>query len=259
MGQLSKEGKYQICHFAISRCHTNLTFDKGTIRRRDAKAFTGYRVLKDKEFIESVDAVLRQHSGMRVECMKIKFRLHSKHADYIDRWVNFAIASKTKEFVIDLSGYAKIAFFRDLSCGKRTMWIKCLQNQPYCEEDGELRIRPPHQHAHLKSVRISGFFGHKDQVELALHILRSSIVLERMVITPKLEISNGLALLDCFYEEKHYVDGNRVATEFVCKAEHRNVVNVVRAPVRRPWKHEGTAMAPAQRTSPVCANTERTN
>lgn len=111
------------------------------------------------------------------------------------------------------------------------------RHQPYCKEDGELSIGLPHQHTHLKSVRISGFFGHKDQVELALHILCSSIVLEKMEITPKLEISNDLALQDCCYEEKHYVDGHRVATEFVCKADHRNVVNVVWVS-RRPRKHE---------------------
>uniref|UniRef100_A0A0E0KWR6 F-box domain-containing protein n=1 Tax=Oryza punctata TaxID=4537 RepID=A0A0E0KWR6_ORYPU len=334
---LSRKWKYVWCS------HTNLTFDKGTMRKHDAKAFTGYRVPRDEEFITRVDTVLRQHNGMGVERMKIKFRLHSKHADHIDRWVNFAIASKTKDFVIDLSGYAKTAFFRDLSCGKRTvreepynlplqlfspnygsclrclelttvslqlptdfkgffnlkilslvdrtvvpegpfkftylrnlrlelvlygqetrktdvldysyllkiapfmetlelsMWMNC-QHQPYHKEDGELRSGPPHQHAHLKSVRISGFFGHKDQVELALHVLRSSIVLEKMVITPKLEISNGLALSDCFYEEKHYADGYRVATEFVCKADYHNIVNVVRAPVRQLWKREGTVI-----------------
>ncbi|BAS91619.1 Os04g0675700 [Oryza sativa Japonica Group] len=112
------------------------------------------------------------------------------------------------------------------------MWMLNCRHQPYREEDGELRIvGPPHQHAHLKRVRISGFFGHKDQVELALHILRSSMTLEQMVITPKLEIGNDLAFSDpCAdeYEKKHYVDGHRVATEFVCKTDHRNVVTVER-------------------------------
>jgi len=108
------------------------------------------------------------------------------------------------------------------------MWME--RHRPYCKEDGELRIGLPHKHAHLKSVRISGFFGYKDQVELALYILRNSIVLEKMEITPKLEISNNLALDGFQFEELHDVDGYRVATEFVCKADHRNVINVVRVP-----------------------------
>ncbi|CAL4973871.1 unnamed protein product [Urochloa decumbens] len=431
--------------------HSNLTFDKGTMRKTYFRPSTGYYgVLRAKEFITKVDAVLHQHSGMGVEHMEIKFGLHSKHADHIDKWVNFAIASRTKEFVINLSGRPKSTYFGELSCGNKRIsseepynlpsqlfspsngsYLQCLElrtvclqlpsdfkgflnlkslslvdvritdedvhsvlskcnlleffeiaycrmvtrirmlhsldrlkhlvvdicpklqeielncspttlkyvgafiplisvstsrltnismvfltyqsslsyiatgfpstsprletltllcyehektivpegpfkftylrnlrlelvisdygkidvldyayllkiapfmetlelpmwmvgrNRPYCKEDGELRIGLPHKHTHLKSVRISGFFGHKDQVELALHILRSSIALEKMEITPKLEISNNLALHDCCYEKPHYVDGHRIATEFVCKADYRNVVNVVKVP-----------------------------
>lgn len=108
------------------------------------------------------------------------------------------------------------------------MWLDC-PRRPYRKEDGELRIRPPHQHAHLKSVRISGFFGHKDQVELALHILRSSIILEKMEISPRVEIGDCCGSEKLLYEREQYVDGHRVATEFVCKADQRNVVNAIKA------------------------------
>jgi hypothetical protein len=97
--------------------------------------------------------------------------------------------------------------------------------RPYCKEDGELRSGVPQQHTHLKSVRISGFVGFEDQVELAINILRSCIVLEKMEITPKQEISDPKPLVNV-HLRKDYVDGQRVATEFVCKADHRNVVNV---------------------------------
>lgn len=108
------------------------------------------------------------------------------------------------------------------------MWLDC-PRRPYRKEDGELRIRPPHQHAHLKSVRISGFFGHKDQVELALHILRSSIILEKMEISPRVEIGDCCGSEKQHYEREQYADGHRVATEFVCKADQRNVVNAIKA------------------------------
>ena len=85
-----------------------------------------YGVLRDNEFIAKVDTVLHQHSGTGVEHMEIKFGLHSKHADHIDRWVNFAIASKTKEFVINLSGRAKSLFFTELACRKQIV-----REEPY--------------------------------------------------------------------------------------------------------------------------------
>ncbi|RLM77858.1 hypothetical protein C2845_PM12G30790 [Panicum miliaceum] len=424
------------------------------MRKSYFKTSTGYKFPGDKEFITRVNTVLRQHSGTEVERMEIKFALHSKNADDIDRWVNFAIASKAKEFAINFSGLSKSLIFFDLARGKRIvreepynspsqlfspnnglylrclelmvvslqlpadfegfvslksltlvdvsitdedvhcmlskcnlleffeiaycrmvtsirvlhpsdqlkhlvvdtcpklqeielncspttlkytgtmvplvfastsrltninilflpyqsalsyivtgfpstlprleiltllcrerertivpegpfrftylrslrlelvltddekirktdaldyayllkvapfmetlellMWMTTWRHQPYCRKDGELRIGPTHQHAHLKFVGISGFFGHKDQVELALHILQSSIMLEKMEITPKLEINRGLLVSDYFYEE-HYMDDHRVATEFVCKADDRNVVNVVRVPSR---------------------------
>uniref|UniRef100_A0A0E0DK44 Uncharacterized protein n=1 Tax=Oryza meridionalis TaxID=40149 RepID=A0A0E0DK44_9ORYZ len=146
--------------------------------------------------------------------------------------------------VLDYAYLLKIAPFMETL--ELSMWMNC-RHQPYHEEDGELRIiDPPHQHAHLRSVRISGFFGHRDQVEVALHILRSSLVLEKMVITPKVEISNELALPDCYYEEEHYVDGHRVAAESVCKADHRNVVSVERV-VPSCWKTGGGETAIKER------------
>jgi len=107
--------------------HSNLTFDKGTMRKTYFRPSSGYYgVLRDNEFIAKVDTVLHQHSGTGVEHMEIKFGLHSKHADHIDRWVNFAIASKTKEFVINLSGRAKSLFFTELACRKQIV-----REEPY--------------------------------------------------------------------------------------------------------------------------------
>lgn len=442
---LSKKWKY------IWRCHTNLTFDPATMRKHYFKTSSGDGFINDKEFIARVHTVLNQHSGERVEHMEVKFGLHNKHAAHIDRWVNFAIAAKTKELVIDLSGghgilsfrnlsydihrvreepytvpsqlfstyngshlkhldlttvslrlpadfigfpnlkhltlvdvcmndedvqrmlsgcnlleFFKIAYCRtatrikishpldqlkhlvlddcpllqeiELNCSPMTlvysgtvvpivlasssrltsisikfltayhdalnyivtgfpsmlqsletltlhytvhkktifpvrplkftylrhlrlelilrgneesetdilnyayllevapfmqkleliMFMNC-RYRPYRKKDGKLRRRLPHQHAHLKFVRISGFFGHKIQLELALHILHSSIVLEKMEITPKVEISYSPDFARICFERNAYVDGHNVATEFICKEDHRNVVDAERA------------------------------
>ncbi|GJN04692.1 hypothetical protein PR202_ga22259 [Eleusine coracana subsp. coracana] len=46
-------------------------------------------------------------------------------------------------------------------------------------------------HSHLKTVRMTGFYGIRGQLELALHILRSAKVLERLIIDPKIKVAWG--------------------------------------------------------------------
>uniref|UniRef100_A0A0E0HWX0 F-box domain-containing protein n=1 Tax=Oryza nivara TaxID=4536 RepID=A0A0E0HWX0_ORYNI len=76
-------------------------------------------------------------------------------------------------------------------------------------------------------VQITGFFGQKDQVELALHILCSSTVLKNMVINPEIAIVPHDAYRPPKRGAHNFVDGRDAAMEFVCKADHRNVVEVV--------------------------------
>ncbi|CAN6281448.1 unnamed protein product [Urochloa humidicola] len=443
-GVLSREWKY------VWRGHTNLTFDSATMRKHYFKSSFGCGFINAKEFISRVDTVLRQHSGVDIDHMEVKHMLDNKHANHVDGWINFAIASKTKELILNLNGGFRLSLSRNIShgiykdkgelynmppqlfsadnggylqrleltsvslhlpadfkgflnlkkltlvdvgitdedvqcmlsrcnlleffeiaycrmvtsirmpkplnqlkhllvdkcpllqvielncsptilaytgtmvpliftsncrlknilikfmtchaaldyivtgfpstlpsletltlhCAQREriilprkafifthlqhlrlelvllgnkkrqtdvldyayllevapfieklellMWLRC-QRRPYCKEDGELRSRPPHHHTHLKFVHISGFFGQKDQVELALHILRSSIMLEKMEINPRVEIADCTESEKQLYKREQYVDGHRVATEFVCKADHRNIVDAVRA------------------------------
>jgi len=69
----------------------------------------------------------------------------------------------------------------------------------YHKHDGELRSLPPHLHSHLNLVNITGFYGQKSQLELALHILRNSTMLKAMKIDPKPTVAgihNSLFLKD---------------------------------------------------------------
>lgn len=97
----------------------------------------------------------------------------------------------------------------------------------YRAEHGELRSLPWHQHTHLKSVYITGFFGRKDQVELALHIRRSSSVLKAMKIDSRVKIiPGGPYATPEIYKRRHYLNGYVVATAFVQGADRNNVVQV---------------------------------
>lgn len=90
--------------------HTKLSLNSTTVRKHYFKSPMGYVFLTNMEFVARVDAILLQHSGGGIECMEIKFRLHNSYAYHIDRWVNFAIASKTKELIIDLSGSRNLSY-----------------------------------------------------------------------------------------------------------------------------------------------------
>ncbi|WVZ73981.1 hypothetical protein U9M48_022222 [Paspalum notatum var. saurae] len=99
----------------------------------------------------------------------------------------------------------------------------------YRKFQGELRSLPSHPHSHLMMVNITGFFGQKAQVELALHILRNSAILKAMKIDPKPSVvgvgvdleMNGL----CF------LDGYKVAKKYLRRADHHGVVDIIK--VRR--------------------------
>jgi len=49
-----------------------------------------------------------------------------------------------------------------------------------------------------------------------------------MEISPRVEIGDCCGSEKQHYEREQYADGHRVATEFVCKADQRNVVNAVK-------------------------------
>ncbi|EAZ38766.1 hypothetical protein OsJ_23168 [Oryza sativa Japonica Group] len=64
----------------------------------------GQRLNKEL-FIERVDSVLKQRSGLGVQTVAILYELENEDADHIDRWLNFVIASKTKQLILDLDPY----------------------------------------------------------------------------------------------------------------------------------------------------------
>ncbi|KAL6629698.1 hypothetical protein ACP70R_029463 [Stipagrostis hirtigluma subsp. patula] len=455
---LSSQWKYVWCD------DTNLTFSHYTLRRDCERTSPyGYRLIDVQEFIARVDSVLQQHSGTGVDRMEVSRALHSKHADHIDRWVKFAIVSKTKELILHLSDRNRLSLsnnmaselvraeaynfpcdlfcdsngshirglqltnvslnlppnfngFRNLqrlsmvhvniteehveyllskcnllefleiaccrklagirtlhpmnqlkylqvenctflkriemNCGLTTlkysgpmvplefattarlrhvsinkvltfdtaldyittgfpstlprletfylrcvereranlpvrplkyiylrqlrleltiygnkerkadvldysylldaapfmeelelhMWMEC-HHKPYREGQGELRILPSQsqQHTYLKSVYITGFFGHKDQIELALHILRRSAVLKEMKIDPRVKIMPGGPYgVPQTYKLHNYVDGYVAAVKFFCGAYHSNVVKVEGLSPRTVEEAKGT-------------------
>lgn len=97
----------------------------------------------------------------------------------------------------------------------------------YRKRQGGLRSLPWHPHSHLKLVDITGFYGQKDQLELALHVLRVSTALEAMKIDPRPTVActtHDLSAKDGFC----FIDGYKVAQKYLRKADNRGVVEVVK-------------------------------
>ncbi|RLN24004.1 hypothetical protein C2845_PM07G14090 [Panicum miliaceum] len=119
------------------------------------------------------------------------------------------------------------------------MWMDCTLER-YRKRHGELRSLPSQLHSHLKVVNMTGFYGQKDQVELALHILGNASVLETMKINPKTMVP-AINVLLTSEDGFCFVDGYRVAKKYLFRADHRGVVDVVkvrRRDVENVWPYK---------------------
>jgi len=91
--------------------HPNLDFDismvqvRGTKAKRNKSSGRYNKILRIKRFIDTVNFILREHSGLAVNKLAVKFNLHQEHANDIDGWVSFAIASKARIVVLNFSPY----------------------------------------------------------------------------------------------------------------------------------------------------------
>lgn len=107
------------------------------------------------------------------------------------------------------------------------MWL-CWGQERYRAKDRSLRSLPSQPHSRLRSVDITGFYGEKDQLELALHILRDSVALESMKVDPSPVVAADLTRLGGLgsMHVPHFVDGYEVALEFLCSRDRLNAVHV---------------------------------
>jgi hypothetical protein len=126
---------------------------------------------------------------MGVEHLEIQFRLHSKHAAHIDTWVHFAVASKTNEFVINLSGEPKSAFDTEVDFRK---WLD--REEPY---DLPSQLFSPDNGSYLRYLDIrtvslqlpSEFKGFRNLESLALVDVRCSV--------GAIQMQSSRVFLDC--------------------------------------------------------------
>ncbi|PVH65632.1 hypothetical protein PAHAL_1G043100 [Panicum hallii] len=151
--------------------------------------------------------------------------------------LNFVSLRKKRTDVLDLACLLEVApLMENLEVH---MWMDCnLERYHKCH--GELRSLHWHPHTHLKMVDITGFYGQKDQLELALHILRVCTILESMKIDPRPMVASITLDLDT-EDGLRFVDGYNVARKYLLKEDHRGIVEVTkvrRRDVENVWPYK---------------------
>lgn len=63
------------------------------------------RVPSTETFIDTVNFILRMHSGLGVNKLAVMFELRKEHAHDIDGWVSFAVTSKARVVTLNFSPY----------------------------------------------------------------------------------------------------------------------------------------------------------
>lgn len=88
--------------------HPNLYFGIKTAlgnnaKRKGTSSDLNCRISSANKFIKRVDAILEKHCGTMVNKFAVKFGLSNEHANHVNGWVAFAIASKARVIILDFS------------------------------------------------------------------------------------------------------------------------------------------------------------
>uniref|UniRef100_A0A0E0R3P7 F-box domain-containing protein n=1 Tax=Oryza rufipogon TaxID=4529 RepID=A0A0E0R3P7_ORYRU len=88
--------------------HPNLYFGIKTAlgnnaKRKGTSSDLNCRISSGNKFIKRVDAILEKHCGTMVNKFAVKFGLSNEHANHVNGWVAFAIASKARVIILDFS------------------------------------------------------------------------------------------------------------------------------------------------------------
>ncbi|XP_048550037.1 FBD-associated F-box protein At1g66310-like, partial [Triticum urartu] len=87
----------------VWRFHCNLCFDGLTSLDWDTDdEFKGTTKIRQAKFIETINWVIRQHSGIGINKFSIRCGLHKEDSDNLDKWIEFAATSKAKIIAFSL-------------------------------------------------------------------------------------------------------------------------------------------------------------
>ncbi|KAL6640686.1 hypothetical protein ACP70R_021809 [Stipagrostis hirtigluma subsp. patula] len=82
---------------------SDISLVRGSNGKKNERPDQQRRKLSVKKFIDTVNSILRQHSGIAVNNLSIKFELRKERTNDINGWISFAIASKAKMVTLNFS------------------------------------------------------------------------------------------------------------------------------------------------------------
>uniref|UniRef100_A0A0A9CPW2 F-box domain-containing protein n=1 Tax=Arundo donax TaxID=35708 RepID=A0A0A9CPW2_ARUDO len=144
-------------------------------------------------FVDCFDYVFSElvNALSHVQSLSINFRINTEVEGFVK---NPSRLTFLRHLVlkIDISGWPettagilRLVYLLELApvLEELVLHMCCFESASYICELSEDAL-PPCPHSHLKTVRMTGFYGYHGQLELALHILRNATCIERMVIDP---------------------------------------------------------------------------
>ncbi|KAM0855995.1 hypothetical protein ACQ4PT_049398 [Festuca glaucescens] len=176
-------------------------------------------------FTDLVDAL------SHVPSLSISFRIETKVINFVK---NQTRLTNLRRLVLKIDivgspevtgGILRLAYLLELAPALEELVLHmCCFDSAINGEPREDAYRP-YPHRHLKTIKMTGFYGLLGQVELALYLLRNATSLERMIIDP---VVRNNWFIPSMSGAKHNIDqGTSIALNKLWRQEFRKVLDIL--------------------------------
>ncbi|XP_047074693.1 F-box protein At5g03100-like [Lolium rigidum] len=176
-------------------------------------------------FTDLVDAL------SHVQSLSISFRIETKVINFVK---NQTRLTNLRRLVLKIDivgspevtgGILRLAYLLELAPALEELVLHmCCFDSAIDGEPNEDAYRP-HPHHHLKTIKMTGFYGLLGQVELALYLLRNATSLERMIIDPV--VRNNWFIPSMGGAKPNIDRGTSIALNKLSRQEFRKVLDIL--------------------------------
>ncbi|KAF7024681.1 hypothetical protein CFC21_036991 [Triticum aestivum] len=176
-------------------------------------------------FTDLVDAL------SHVPSLSIGFRIETKVINFVK---NRTMLTNLRRLVLKIDivgspevtgGILRLAYLLELAPAleELVLHMHCFDSAIYGEPRED--AYQPHPHRHLKTIKMTGFYGLLGQVELALYLLRNATSLERMIIDPV--VRNNWPIPPMGGAKQDIDRGTSIALNKLSRQEFRKVLDIL--------------------------------
>uniref|UniRef100_A0A0A8YL96 F-box domain-containing protein n=1 Tax=Arundo donax TaxID=35708 RepID=A0A0A8YL96_ARUDO len=84
----------------VWRSYPDLRFSRDTL---NFMSYIPLNIDDEAEFVKRINDIIEHHHCPRLDMFKVSFGLQRGHKDHLDRWIGFAVDSKSKSIVLNLT------------------------------------------------------------------------------------------------------------------------------------------------------------